>query len=120
MKETLAKIRSHMSNDKTQSRKHAIESMKHTAVKAKKHTTSVDATRQAKKDKIMKLVKQTELEYQEKSLPSTVSHKIHAKFEQMKDDLKNVSDIHLLKTKLHSKLEEIKSIEKSSKDLEEW
>jgi len=67
----------------------------------------------------MTLVKQTELEYQEKDLPSVVSHKIHAQFEQMKDDLKYTSDLHTLKTKLQSSVNKIKSIESSAKNLEE-
>jgi len=112
MKETLAKLRSHMNNDKTMTHKHAIES--------KKIHHSVDSTKQAKKDRIMKLVKETELEYQQKNLPSSISHKIHAKFEQMKDDLKAVTDVHQLKTKLQSNLDEIKSMENASKDMEEW
>jgi len=50
MKETLAKLRSHMNNDKTHARKHAIESKKSVVA-------SIDSTKQAKKDKIMSLVK---------------------------------------------------------------
>jgi len=120
MKETLAKLRTHMSAEKET--KHSFAS-KHSVtaklpVAAKHHSELEQSTKQAKKDKIMKLVKQTELEYQEKSLPSDVSHKIHAKFEQMKDDLKSVTDLHLLKTKLQSTLSAIKAMEKSV-DLEE-
>jgi len=106
MKETLAKLRTHMNSDS-----HSIV--------AKAHNVSADSTKQAKKDKIMSLVKSTELEYQAKNLPSEISHKIHAKFEQMKDDLKSVTDVHLLKTKLQSTLSSIKNIEKSANDLEE-
>jgi len=102
MKETLAKLRTHM-NDKAVSHKSIVESKK----------PHIDSTKQAKKDKILSLVKQTELEYQAKTLSTEVAHKIHAKFEQMKDDLAHVSDIHLLKTKLQSTLGAIKSLEQA-------
>jgi len=102
MKETLSKIRSHMDTEK-----------KTPVVESK------TAKNQAKKDKIMKLVKQTELEYQEKTLPATISHKIHAQLEQMKDDLKSTSDLHQLKTKLQSSVNKIKAFETSAKELEE-
>jgi len=117
MKETVTKLRAHMNNFKMEAHKIAIESAKHPSPVSSKRVT--DSKNQAKKDKVMKLVQQNELEYQNKDLPSAISHKIHAKFEQMKDDLKSVSDIRVLKTKLQTTQEEIKKIEKSQNVLEE-
>jgi len=113
-----------MRDDLIELRKH-VDKNKPTSSSSKKSaatdTSSIPTSKKAesKREKLLKLVSETEKEYQAKRLPSHVSQKIQAQFEQMKDGLKDITDLHQLKTKLQSELAQIKTLEKSAKDLEE-
>jgi len=124
---------SSLSHQTTKSgRKEVALSMKKTASKLREYMTKSTSTYHSvassqptthhfeeKKETILSDIQSAEAEYDHKNYDSKTEKKIHHEFEIMKKILNKKSDIHAIKQKLHSHLENIKQIaEKADHSLE--
>jgi len=92
-----------------QGRREVAISMKATTQKLRKYLNDAPSA-ETKKAQILSTIQSNEAEFSSQSIPSAIKSKIHSKFEEMKQSLEEESDLSELQSQLKSELSQIKAL----------